>query len=44
MLNDAVTEISTLKFYENSFDYLTTITQKLQLGPTQFNNKDYGLP
>ena len=38
------TETSTLKFYENSFDYLTTLTQKIKLGPTQFNNKDFGLP
>lgn len=38
------TEASTLRFYENSFDYLTSLIRKMKLGPTQFNNKDFGLP
>jgi len=38
------TESSTLKFYENSFDYLTSLARKMKLGPTEFNNKDFGLP
>lgn len=38
------TEMSTLKFFENSFDYLTKLTRKITLGPTEFNNKDFGLP
>ena len=37
-------ETSSLKFFENSFDYLTSITRKIKLGPTEFNNKDFGLP
>jgi hypothetical protein len=37
------TETSTLKFFENSFDYLTSVTRKIKLGPTEFNNKDFGL-
>ena len=37
------TEVSTLKFFENSFDYLTTLTRKIKIGPTEFNNKDFGL-
>lgn len=36
-------ESSTLKFFENSFDYLTSVTRKIKLGPTEFNNKDFGL-
>jgi len=38
------TEMSTLKFYEASFDYLTSQVRKIKLGPTEFNNKDLGLP
>jgi len=37
-------ETSSLKFFENSFDYLTSLTRKIKLGPTEFNNKDFGLP
>ena len=36
-------ETSSLKFFENSFDYLTSLTRKIKLGPTEFNNKDFGL-
>ena len=37
-------EVSSLKFFENSFDYMTSLTRKIKLGPTEFNNKDFGLP
>jgi hypothetical protein len=38
------TEASTLKFYEISFDYLTSVTRHLNLNHTVFQNKDLGLP